>query len=325
MSLESASWISELDASNPTTSDKKKQGDDHLRLIKSVLKASFPTASKAFYNPTASAKTADFTITAAMMNTCFYVDTTAGTVTATLPSLAVGDAGWECSFIKTNTGTNPLFIQPASGTLQSGEISGLSKTRRAIPGHRFKAFWTGSSWFIERIPRVPVGIVLDLPHGSSLPTGYEYANGQTLPSASTNYPDFFNRNGSSGVVSDRRGRVAAGKGDMGGVADAALLTATYFGAAGTGLGNTGGAESNTLTVVKLPSHNHTLTDPGHNHQQSTTTASQGGGSTITVIGGVAGTSTFTNTTGITLANTGGGEAHANVQPTIITNFIVVVE
>jgi hypothetical protein len=42
MGLEAASFISQLDAANPLGTDLKQQGDDHLRLIKSVLLASFP-------------------------------------------------------------------------------------------------------------------------------------------------------------------------------------------------------------------------------------------------------------------------------------------
>ncbi len=43
MGLESASYIDELNSSNPTATDPVSQGDDHLRLIKSVLKTSFPS------------------------------------------------------------------------------------------------------------------------------------------------------------------------------------------------------------------------------------------------------------------------------------------
>ena len=42
MALESASYISGLVAGNPLGTDVISQGDDHLRLIKSVLKTSFP-------------------------------------------------------------------------------------------------------------------------------------------------------------------------------------------------------------------------------------------------------------------------------------------
>ena len=41
MGLESATYISQLVATNPTATDAISQGDDHLRLIKSVLQAQF--------------------------------------------------------------------------------------------------------------------------------------------------------------------------------------------------------------------------------------------------------------------------------------------
>lgn len=42
MALESASFINQLIATNPDGTDPKGQGDDHLRLIKKVLKDTFP-------------------------------------------------------------------------------------------------------------------------------------------------------------------------------------------------------------------------------------------------------------------------------------------
>ena len=42
MGLETGSTISSFITSNPTSSDPVNQGDDHLRLIKSVLKSQFP-------------------------------------------------------------------------------------------------------------------------------------------------------------------------------------------------------------------------------------------------------------------------------------------
>ena len=41
MALESATYISQLVAANPTATDPISQGDDHLRLIKTVLKNQF--------------------------------------------------------------------------------------------------------------------------------------------------------------------------------------------------------------------------------------------------------------------------------------------
>ena len=47
MALESATYISGLVSTNPSGSDSISQGDDHLRLIKSVLKNTLPNADEA--------------------------------------------------------------------------------------------------------------------------------------------------------------------------------------------------------------------------------------------------------------------------------------
>ncbi len=47
MSLETGTYISDLVATNPTSSDQKAQGDDHVRLIKSTVKTTFPNISGA--------------------------------------------------------------------------------------------------------------------------------------------------------------------------------------------------------------------------------------------------------------------------------------
>ncbi len=47
MALESATYISGLVTTNPTGSDSISQGDDHIRLIKTVLKASLPNVTTA--------------------------------------------------------------------------------------------------------------------------------------------------------------------------------------------------------------------------------------------------------------------------------------
>lgn len=47
MGLETGTYISDLVESNPTATDPKSQGDDHLRLIKSALKATFPNLTGA--------------------------------------------------------------------------------------------------------------------------------------------------------------------------------------------------------------------------------------------------------------------------------------
>jgi len=53
MGLETASYINQLDETFPGSSDQVSQGDDHLRLIKSVLKTQFPNLGNAPVNITA--------------------------------------------------------------------------------------------------------------------------------------------------------------------------------------------------------------------------------------------------------------------------------
>lgn len=47
MGLETASYIAGLNSTNPLSSDPSGQGDDHIRLIKAVLKATFPNLDAA--------------------------------------------------------------------------------------------------------------------------------------------------------------------------------------------------------------------------------------------------------------------------------------
>lgn len=47
MTIESATYISDLNASYPASNDNQSEGDDHLRLLKSTVKATFPNVAGA--------------------------------------------------------------------------------------------------------------------------------------------------------------------------------------------------------------------------------------------------------------------------------------
>ena len=51
MAVESASWVTQLVNTNPVVGDPVGEGDDHLRMIKTVLKNSFPSTSTAAIIP----------------------------------------------------------------------------------------------------------------------------------------------------------------------------------------------------------------------------------------------------------------------------------
>ncbi len=52
MPLETATYIHDLVSTNPVGTDQMSQGDDHIRLLKSVLQAQFPNFTAAALNST---------------------------------------------------------------------------------------------------------------------------------------------------------------------------------------------------------------------------------------------------------------------------------
>lgn len=179
---------------------------------------------------------------------------------------------------------------------------------------------------------MPVGSCIDY-FGSTAPnSSFVLAYGQAI--SRTTYATLFSMfsttygvgDGSTTFnVPDLRGRVIAGKDDMGGSA-ISRLTSSFFGGTATNLGAVGGSEFHNLTTAQLASHSHanTLNDPGHTHSytQSAPFGSSGAGAGIngTTTGGTTGSAT----TGITITNAsaGSGGAHNNVQPTIIANKLL---
>lgn len=85
-----------------------------------------------------------------------------------------------------------------------------------------------------------------------------------------------------------------------------------------------GAYSDTLTVNQIPSHNHTVTDPGHDHSMgaSSQTIGDDNNSTLLRVGGSL--KTLKSTTGITIASTGGSQSHNSLHPVVGSIFIMYV-
>jgi microcystin-dependent protein len=109
-----------------------------------------------------------------------------------------------------------------------------------------------------------------LPYGQNV-SGAAYPALQTLGDASGR--PYGGAAGTNLTLPDYRGRIGAGKDDMGGTA-ANRITAVISGVSGATLGAVFGAEGITLTTAQLPSHTHTFTSGTESvdHSHSGTTA-----------------------------------------------------
>jgi microcystin-dependent protein len=170
--------------------------------------------------------------------------------------------------------------------------------------------WRCTSYQHATASFVPAGAVMEY-SGTTEPAGWLFCYGQAI--SRTTYARLFaaistthgTGDGSTTFnVPDRRGRVAAGKDNMGGTS-ANRLTGLSGGVDGDTLGAVGGAESHTLTIAQMPAHTHPTT---HQNQPSY----QGG----------AVNAESDNAGADVTGSTGGDGAHNNVQPTIIQNFII---
>lgn len=153
--------------------------------------------------------------------------------------------------------------------------------------------------------------------GAAAPTGWLLCYGQAV--SRETYADLFAAISTAHGVGDGsttfnlpdlRGRVVAGKDDMGG-ASANRLTDQDGGVNGDVLGDVGGSETHVLTEAQLAAHTH----------QFTQTLPEG--TAIVSAGGTGQLSDSTaNGSSDATSSTGNGAAHNNVQPTIILNYII---
>ena len=184
----------------------------------------------------------------------------------------------------------------------------------------------------------PVGSVIDFA-GATAPSGWLFCAGQAVSRAA--YAALFAVIDTTyGVgdgtttfnLPDARGRVTAGKDNMGGTA-ANRLTTAGSGLAGNTLGQSGGNQSHALTLGQMPTHSHTVT--------GNTSASGNHTHNIRMLGGFSGVDIgwgagfgsdgngrssadgqHSHSISGTTNNQGSGQAHPIVQPTLILNKII---
>ena len=129
MTVETASYISQLNSSYPAVGDPVGEGDDHLRLVKSVLKTSFPSSTTQPQIPNVSGQSGKYLTTDG-------TDTSWGTVSGG----ATGASGDEIFYENEQNVTTSYSITSNKNAMSAGPITVDSGATVTIP--------SGSTWVI---------------------------------------------------------------------------------------------------------------------------------------------------------------------------------
>lgn len=324
MGLEAATYVNDLNTANPVTGDQRNEGDDHLRMIKATLKATFPGMGGAF---TRISTVSGAQSVAATDNTKLWYFTGNGTLNLPLAASA-GNGFMVLAYVPARVS---VVVDP-SGAETVNSVATVTFTDCLL-----FVFSNGTSWAAAAVPKggntTPIGTILAY-GGTTAPSGWLFCYGQAI--SRTTYAALFDiiatnygvGDGSTTFnLPDLRGRVIAGKDDMGG-SSANRLTSPIN---GDTMGAVGGTESHTLTEAQLPVHTHapTVSDT-HTHNINMYGSPGGvpavvGNSTGGGVGTAATTGTAGGSIGVTIANTGSGSAHNNVQPTLIGTYMIRAE
>ena len=320
MALESATHINGLNSSNPVATDAISAADDHLRLIKATLLATFPQLTGAMNATHTELNTVADGGTAATSTTLASADRFVVNDDGTMVQVALSDLLTYLNSFQTaagalasiNSGGNAVSISGISYPSADGSADQFLKT----DGSGTLSFAVPTGTF-----SMPAGMMFPYA-GSSAPSGYLICDGTAV--SRTTYANLFTAiatqygvgDGSSTFnLPDLRGRTIAGKGSGSTIASSLFDSGNQ-----DTLGALVGADDVVLSTAQLPSHSHS--DGSFAVSTTILTSTSGDGSThLLRTDGANTTSLSLDVTG-TSGSTGSGSAHTNMQPTIILNYVI---
>lgn len=296
MALETGvNYISDLVSTNPASTDGLAQADDHLRIIKSAILGTFPSVTNAVTSTHTELNIVDGD-TAATATTLVDADRVVVNDDGTMVQAAMSDLATYISANHSITQINNITYPVSDGSAGQFMITDGA----------------GTLSFTTMASVMAAGMVIPYA-GITAPSGWLFCYGQTLLRA--DYADLFtaiadtygSTDSTNFLLPDLRGRVIAGQDDMGGVSSDRLTNQTG-GLDGDTLGATGGTETHTLALTELPDSyywNNNLPSVDDN---------------VDRYAGINYTPRVADTT--THTTQGGGNAHNNVQPTLILNYLI---
>ncbi len=141
MALETGTYISDLVATNPTSGDPKSQGDDHFRLLKSTIQATFPSITGAV-TPTHTELNYVAGATSSIQTQLTRATLTSGSVQATTSGTSIDFTSipsWvkritvNLAGVSTSGTSNPLIqIGDSGGIETSSYVGAATATQNAV-------------------------------------------------------------------------------------------------------------------------------------------------------------------------------------------------
>lgn len=254
MTIETATYISSLNASYPASGDPKSEGDDHIRLVKSTVKATFPNVSGAvtpthtelnYVDGVTSAIQTQLDAKAPLASPALTGTPTAPTATALTNSTQIATTAYTDAAVtalgatKANLASPALTGTPTAPTATAGTSTTQIATTEFVASTAFSAVLpaqTGNS-----------GKYLTT-DGSNASWGSIMPSGTAVLFAQTAAPTGWTK---STTHDNKALRVVSGTASSGG--SVAFTTAFASQTPAGTVGNT------TLSTSQMPTHTHTIT------------------------------------------------------------------
>lgn len=202
--------------------------------------------------------------------------------TVTTPIASPGKVNWTGHGLANN---DPVKFAVSGGSLPTGLVAGTTYYVKNKTANDFE------------VAATPGGASINFTGSSSgTQTGINAPYGDGDGSTTFTLPDL-------------RGRAPFGRDDMNGASAASRITSGGSGIKGNATGETGGAETHTLTTAQLAAHAHGVQDyASHAYLPNTNVPLRQGG--------------FSASAGYSTNNAGSGNAHNNMPPALIMNYII---